>query len=93
MNRQQKHEEWMEEYYRRNEGHNIGDIRSALGDAAGLCDAISTDIEEACKPRTKLRVQRAKDLSDAVKKAGDAIWAMRDRVLPNRAKGSEGSNG
>jgi len=89
MSRQQKHEEWMEEYYRRGEGHNIGDIRSALGDAAGLFDAISTDIWEACKPRTKLKVQRAKEISEAVKKAGDAIWAMRDRIKRNET--SDGS--
>lgn len=69
----------MEQYYRQN-NHVIGDIRSALGDAAGLCDAISTDIWEACKPRTKLKVQRAKEISEAVKTAGDAIWAMRDRI-------------
>lgn len=77
----------MEAYYRLDTHHNIGDIRSALGDAAGLCDAISTDIWEACKPRTKLKVQRAREISEAVKKAGDAIWAMRDRIKRNETSG------
>ncbi len=89
MSKQQKHEKWMEEYYHHHAHHNIGDVRSALGDAAGLCDAISSDIWEACKPRTKLKVQRAKEISDAVKKAADAIWAMRDRIKRNETSVEE----
>ena len=81
MSRQIKAQEQIAKYYKENKC-DIGAVRSALGDASVICDAISADILEAVKPKTKLKLQRAKEISDAVKMAGDAIWAIREKLKP-----------
>jgi hypothetical protein len=48
-------------------------IRSALFDAAHLCDIIADDIRDE-NPRGK----RGHELAAIAKRCGDALWAMRD---------------
>lgn len=92
MSRQKKHEEWMERHYKSSIYYNHGDIRSALGDAAGLCDAIAADIMDSVKPRTKLKLQRAEEISRALILAGNAIWQMRDRIKPTSESNDEATH-
>ena len=57
-------------------------LRCALGDAAALCDRIAMEVLAAHRtrsgkgPPSKLGMQ----LCDAVKTAGNEIWAMREKI-------------
>lgn len=56
-------------------------MRSGMGDAAALCDAIAGDMLKGMKPG------RRRDEAMAVaKRCGDAIFAMRDLVEVPHAK-------
>lgn len=57
-------------------------LRSAMGDAAALCDAIARDVAAENRGRngkgsvTKLGLQ----LEEVAKRCADAIWAMREDI-------------
>jgi hypothetical protein len=54
-------------------------LRCGIGDAAALCDALSDEIkmEGTSRGHTK---KRALEDAALVKRCGDMIWAMREKV-------------
>lgn len=50
-------------------------MRGALRDAAHLCDALATAAGDGRRMSAKLR-----DIQSAMKRCGDAIWAMREKI-------------
>lgn len=54
-------------------------MRGALGDAAGLCDALARDIAAENSSRGRV-TKRGQQLEAIAKRCGDAIWAMREKV-------------
>ena len=56
-------------------------IRSGLGDAASICDLVAKRIEKANPGRGKNSVsQVGQEIATAVRRAGDEIMAVRDRI-------------
>lgn len=56
-------------------------IRGALADAAHMCDAVANDIlDEHTGPGRKRPRRRGLDIAAAMKRAGDAIWKLREKV-------------
>lgn len=54
-------------------------MRGALGDAAALCDALATQIGHDNRARGRITKQGLA-LAAAVTRAGNAIWAMREKI-------------
>lgn len=78
---QQRHEDGVQGFYARNP--NLGHRASiCLGhnDAAHMCDAIATDILDAAPKRNGPKRREAEAQARALKMAGDAIWALRERI-------------
>ncbi len=67
------------DYYIRHCLGQLSAIRSAHGDAAHMCDAIAEDIRRE-HTRGGRVTKRGEDMALAVKRAGDAIWALRLKV-------------
>ncbi len=57
-------------------------LRSALGDAAGLCDWIARDIvqEHRGNHGKGATTKRGRELEAVAKRCADAIWALRDHI-------------
>lgn len=57
-------------------------MRSALGDAAALCDGLSRDIAAENRGRNGKGAvtKRGLELEAIAKRCGDAIWAMREKI-------------
>src|SRR5262249_28455553 len=56
-------------------------IRSALGDAAHLCDALARDIEDAHRSKRGQYIrQEGQALAAAMRQAGDMFWQFRECV-------------
>lgn len=57
-------------------------MRSGIGDAAGLCDAIAKQIMEEHRGRggTGPTRKHGRELAAIAKRCGDEIWAMREMV-------------
>ena len=54
---------------------SLAAIRSALGDAAHLADAMASDAASAAGPgRARVATEAA------MRRVGDAIWALRERI-------------
>lgn len=68
-------------------------MRGALGDAAGLCDALSEMAKRQNTYSGGRVTQGGQVIADTFKQAGDAIWAMRDKITfdagTDSATGSE----
>lgn len=73
MTHQEKHEAFTLKFYK-DTTYSMGAVRSGLGDAAHMCDAIARDILSESGPG---KLRRA----EAVKRAGDAIWALWEKIL------------
>jgi hypothetical protein len=53
-----------------------------------MCDAVAKDIlDEHTGPGRKRPRRRGVDIAEAIKRAGDAIWEMRDKVKCTRESG------
>lgn len=76
---QMRHEKWAVEYADKYHHEDRGAVLSALSDAAHMCDAISFDLIAEGTVRGKVK-KEARLAADAVKRAGDAIWAMREKM-------------
>lgn len=62
-------------------GHDPAALRCALANAAHMCDAVAKDIlDEHTGPGRKRPRKRGSDIAAAMKRAGDAIWQLRDKV-------------
>jgi hypothetical protein len=71
-------------------GHDPAALRCALFNAAHMCDAVAKDIlDEHTGPGRKRPRRRGADIAAAMKRAGDAIWEMRDKVKCTRESGNE----
>ena len=61
-------------------------VRSGLSDAAHMCDSIANDIRKEHTVKLGRKVGQVSDVGEvmamAVKRAGDAIWAMREKIAP-----------
>lgn len=55
-------------------------MRCALGDAAALCDALAEQTKRQNSYSGGRVTQVGQTLAEAVKTAGDAIWAMREMI-------------
>ncbi len=76
---EQAHLAFTRSVYANWKGCNRGEVMSGWGDAAHMCDAIAADILREGTVRGKVR-KDARAQAAAVKRAGDAIWAMRETV-------------
>lgn len=79
MSAQERHEAWVIDYFTKYHKKDAAAYRSALGDAAHLCDNIAADVlaEHTIRGRpTKL----GRQLEDALKRAGNACWQLRERL-------------
>ena len=76
---QQQHEAFTLDFYGHNRVGQLVAVRSAHGDAAHMCDAIAADILAENTVRGRV-TERGKLMAAAVKRAGDAIWAMREKL-------------
>ena len=76
MTAQARHENFTRGYYSRQKPA-AGWVRSGHGDAAHMCDAIATDIERENTVRGRV-TNRGREIAAEVRRAGDAIWALRD---------------
>lgn len=85
---QQKHLDFTARFYVTCPPLSRTTIRSGHNDSAHMCDAIAADIlaEHTRRGRT---TKHGQALAAAVKRAGDAIWQMRDVVLPDLVKAKE----
>lgn len=81
---EQRHMEFTQRHYAIMQHYSVADVRSGYGDAAHMCDALAADIEAAHTTRGKVTKQ-GKALADAVRAAGNVIWAMRDKLPDTRA--------
>jgi len=73
---EQRHRAFTQRYYSNaNPRFDAATLTSAYGDAAHMCDAVAADI--ACEMRS---TKRAREIAYAIKRAGDAIWQMRELV-------------
>src|SRR4051812_46241188 len=79
--KQEAHEKFVLGYYKRNP-RDIGSIRSALSDAAHMCDCIAGDIVTENTLRNGRITLKGIQMREALKRAGDAIWALREKVTP-----------
>ena len=80
---QDRHEQWTVDYYKRPDRlRDPGLYRSACGDAAHMCDAVAADLLKEERTARGKPTKRSRELAAAVKRAGDAIWRMRDKVAP-----------
>jgi hypothetical protein len=71
-------------------GHDPVALRCALANAAHMCDAVAKDIlDEHTGPGRKPPRRIGRDKADALKRAGDAIWQMREKVKFHAAKKQE----
>ena len=66
-------------YYGRSKTYTRSSVRSGHCDAAHMCDAIAADIEAEHTTRGRV-TKEGKALAAAVKRAGDAIWTMREKL-------------
>ncbi len=82
MTQQERHERFTRKHYRSFKGYDPGSVRSGHSDAAHMYDAIAADILVEHTVRGKV-TKRGQELAAAVKRAGDAVWAMR-KLLPER---------
>lgn len=59
-----------------------GALRCALGDAAALCDKLATVAEQRNRTRRGAGPtnKHGRELSAIIKRCGDAIWAMREKI-------------
>jgi hypothetical protein len=55
-------------------------MRSALGDAAAICDMVAADIENANRTRSGKVINAAQEMAHQVRFAGDRIWRMREQI-------------
>ncbi len=74
-----KHLDFTLVHYQRASGHDIRSVRSGQGDAAHMCDAIAADILRENTKRGRVS-KVAQQQAAALKRAGDAIWAMREML-------------
>ena len=72
---QMKHEAFTRQFYGRSPRISRSAVRSGLGDAAHLCDAIADDICDEKTVRGKL-TKEGIALIAALKRVSDAIWTM-----------------
>lgn len=77
--RQDAHEKFTLGYYERNK-RDIASVRSGLSDAAHMCDNIAGDIVAANTLLNGRVTANGLLMRDALKRAGDAIWALRDKL-------------
>lgn len=77
---QEQCETHLSNFYQRNHNsYDLSSVRAGLGDAAVICDSIAIDIaaeHTICGKQTKLGME----LVSAVKRAANAVWAMRDKI-------------
>lgn len=76
---QDKHLKFTNGFYSRSPHFDEASVRSAYGDAAHMCDAIAADIESAYTKRGRV-TKEGKALANALRNAGEVIWAMRDQI-------------
>jgi hypothetical protein len=68
-------------------GHDPVALRCALADAAHMCDAVAKDIlDEYTTPGYKIPRKRGREIALAMKRAGDAIWQMREKIKVSDSK-------
>jgi hypothetical protein len=71
-------------------GHDPVALRCALANAAHMCDAVAKDIlDEHTPPGRRNPRKRGREIAAAMKRAGDAIWQMRDKVKVNKPECTE----
>ena len=75
---QQAHEAFTLAYYAQSE-LDAKSVRSAHSDAAHMCDHVALDIRREHTVRGRVTKQ-GEALAAAIKRAGDAIWALREHV-------------
>lgn len=75
---ERKHLAFTVDHYSRCNSYNMSSVRAGHSDAAHMCDAIAADIlrENTNRGRT---TKTAREQIAAVKRAGDAIWAMMEK--------------
>jgi hypothetical protein len=67
-----------------NAQHEFSAMRSALGDAAALCDRLASDRLEAGRIKGGYVKKAARKDAELLRTAGDVIWSMREQFTTER---------
>ena len=83
---QADHEAFTLQFYTHIHTKELGAVRSGLSDAAHMCDCIADDIRKENIVKRGWKAGQVSNVGEvmamAVKRAGDAIWAMREKIAP-----------
>lgn len=74
-----KHTRFTVDHYARCKNYDMASVRSGHSDAAHMCDAIAADILRESS-RGRRTTKAAREQAAAVKRAGDAIWRMMEKL-------------